>query len=153
MLDAVKAEIYKTVDQPAPGQASLTPGMGADSTMYDPDLWEIVTKTAENTPVVACGCPTGSGESTIQAVGVFSPSTGTSAAIAKIPETQGWSETSHRNSNRILDKGFFEEFGSGGGGGCQGPGAVVLRGAVLTKERDNGTTKVHLTLDLRRLPD
>ena len=40
MLDAVKAEIYKTVD--------LTPGMETDSTMYDPDLWEMVTKTAED---------------------------------------------------------------------------------------------------------
>ena len=48
MLDAVKAEIHKTVDQPAPGHASLTPGMKTDSTMYDPDLWEIVTKTAED---------------------------------------------------------------------------------------------------------
>ena len=93
--------------------------------------------------MVACGCPTGSGESTIQAVGVFSPSAGTSAAIAKILETQGWSETCHRNygprepgGEPDCGQGLLEEFGSWEEVVARWPGAVALRVAVLTEERD-----------------
>ena len=52
--------------------------------------------------------------------------------------------------DRIEAKGFIESFGTWGQVLARWPGAIASKVALLVKERDDGTMKVRMIIDLRR---
>ena len=83
---------------------------------------------------------------------------------AKILEDQGWTAQTYKNyksfyeagshtteeMKRIAAKGFIEEFATWEEVTARWPGAIASKVAVLTKPREDGSTKVRLIIDLRR---
>ena len=51
---------------------------------------------------------------------------------------------------RIADKGFIERFRSWDEVVARWPKAIASKVALIVKERDDGTTKVRMVIDLRR---
>ena len=143
---------------------------------FDADLWAALLTDANDPELevprwLAEGCPTGIGDSIIAPCGVFPPATGISSAIqaskvhALLSEQQQWRHESHKNYvsfyiddgrlaedevRRIADKDFIERFRSWDEVVTRWPKAIASKVALIVKERDDGTTKVRMVIDLRR---
>ena len=143
---------------------------------FDPELWKALLEAAHDPETevpkwLQNGCPVGTKASPIHSCGIFPPSNGPSSAIlasrahADLAELHRWRHEAHKNYvsfyakggqlaqeevSRIERKGFIETFDTWDQVTRRWPNALASKVALIVKERDDGTVKVRMVIDLRR---
>ena len=124
---------------------------------FDYILWETLLEHAQDPDVVVSEwlpdvCPTGIGESIIEANDIFPATSGPSSAIlaaqdfARLRDLKGWHCEDHRNNasfytDLLKDQGFIETFTEWKQVTERWPNAVASKVAVFLKTREDGNNQ------------